>query len=218
MWCPKCKNEYIEGITRCADCGLDLTETLTENSKTFDSDVFSMPDAANAPTILDEEETPAASAFVSKRTKQEDLRSTAYSFVLVSILGAVLLILFAVGIIPLNMTGYMKVLSCSVMGIVFLLFFIIGIRSFIQLKSVKKEVLEEERYFKTITEWFKGANSADRADWGIDGNQPKEQLYFARYEKMKQLVEEKYPSLDEAFLDHIIESLYDELFSNENAD
>lgn len=218
MWCPKCKNEYIEGITRCADCGLDLTETLTENSKTFDSDVFSMPDDTNASTVLDEEEAPKACVFVSKRTKQEDLRSTAYSFVLVSILGAVLLILFAVGIIPLNMTGYMKVLSCSVMGIVFFLFFIIGIRSFIQLKSVKKEALEEERYFKMITEWFKGANSSDRADWDIESNQPKEQIYFVRYEKMKQLIEEKYPSLDEAFLDHIIESLYDELFSNENVD
>ena len=27
-WCPKCKNEYIEGITTCADCGVELVEEL----------------------------------------------------------------------------------------------------------------------------------------------------------------------------------------------
>lgn len=29
-WCPKCKNEYVEGITKCADCGCELVETLEE--------------------------------------------------------------------------------------------------------------------------------------------------------------------------------------------
>lgn len=29
-WCPKCRNEYREGIRVCADCGCELTETLTE--------------------------------------------------------------------------------------------------------------------------------------------------------------------------------------------
>lgn len=33
-WCPKCKNEYREGIKVCADCGMELVETLerTEGS------------------------------------------------------------------------------------------------------------------------------------------------------------------------------------------
>jgi hypothetical protein len=29
MFCPRCKAEYREGITRCADCGVDLVEKLT---------------------------------------------------------------------------------------------------------------------------------------------------------------------------------------------
>lgn len=29
-WCPKCKNEYVEGTKECADCGCALVETLTE--------------------------------------------------------------------------------------------------------------------------------------------------------------------------------------------
>lgn len=27
-WCPKCKNEYVEGITICADCKVELTDSL----------------------------------------------------------------------------------------------------------------------------------------------------------------------------------------------
>lgn len=29
-WCPKCKNEYVEGTKECADCGCALVETLIE--------------------------------------------------------------------------------------------------------------------------------------------------------------------------------------------
>ncbi len=30
MWCPKCKNEYIDGITTCVDCGAELVTELPE--------------------------------------------------------------------------------------------------------------------------------------------------------------------------------------------
>lgn len=30
MWCPKCKNEYIEGVTTCVDCGCELVDELPE--------------------------------------------------------------------------------------------------------------------------------------------------------------------------------------------
>lgn len=31
-WCPKCKNEYKEGYTTCADCGTELVDSLMTDS------------------------------------------------------------------------------------------------------------------------------------------------------------------------------------------
>ena len=32
-WCPKCKNEYIAGITICKDCNVPLVESLDDDIK-----------------------------------------------------------------------------------------------------------------------------------------------------------------------------------------
>ena len=34
-WFPKCKNEYVEGITTCADCGVELVDELPEEIEEF---------------------------------------------------------------------------------------------------------------------------------------------------------------------------------------
>lgn len=31
-WCPKCRNEYVEGVTTCIDCGVELVDELPEET------------------------------------------------------------------------------------------------------------------------------------------------------------------------------------------
>ena len=74
--------------------------------------------------------------YVSKESKKEETKSTAYSFLLVSVFGFIALILFATGVLPVHVADYMKIMLCIVMGVMLLIFFVIGIVSLRQLKTL----------------------------------------------------------------------------------
>lgn len=241
MWCPKCKNEYVPGITHCADCGTELIESLnieeiSQDWNITDSEYFpkntssnnssfqqfsseetsdNIPEDFEDDTVSDSEQIESdipAHAYVSKKTKKEDVKSTAYTFTAVSIIGIILLILFWTGVLPLNTAFYMKVMLSVVMGSMFVIFFIVGIRSFKELKILEQQADNEENSFAEITKWFRQTYTSNDIDAELDTEQQEEMLYFARYEKMRKLILENYEDLESSFLDHIIETLYAELF------
>ena len=51
-WCPKCKNEYIEGITTCADCGVELVEELHKAGYLVDGSVVNTKERLEAALAL----------------------------------------------------------------------------------------------------------------------------------------------------------------------
>lgn len=235
MWCPKCKNEYVAGITRCRDCDVPLVDSLEEyeasmknrHSSLSEEDTFPLnagfsetqaspafqtdPPSENLPEEGTEPAKPAH-AYISKKAKTEDMKSTAYTFTLVGALGIALLILFATGVLPLRTAGYMKIMICIVMGAMFIIFLVIGVRSFRQLKGLDGEADAEEQLLSEVTEWFRTVHTAEEIDSAVDISQSEETLYFARYEIMNRWISEKYPDLEEAFLDHVIETLYSDMF------
>lgn len=230
MWCPKCKNEYRPGIGRCSDCNVNLVESLDNlppehdlSGELCNKDASDMRERKSTTSVrqsaLPDDDTAdftqsvSSHAYVSKKTKTEDLKSTAYTFTLVGSVGIILLILFGIGVIPLHTSGYMKIMLCIVMGIMLGIFLIIGIRSFLQVKELSAQADLEELKLKEITEWFRSSYTADDINCHIALNQSEEQLYFSRYEVMNRLIAEKYPQLEESLSDHIIELLYTELFS-----
>ena len=108
MWCPICKNEYVKGITKCADCGVSLVDSLlTDSSQTDDTDNFfaeTQETEADSNTFVDEQafaagDTPASNthAYVSQAAKKEDMKSTAYTFTFIGIGGLILLMLGIIG-------------------------------------------------------------------------------------------------------------------------
>lgn len=147
-----------------------------------------------------------------QKTQKEDMKSTAYSFTSVSIIGIILLVLFLTGVFPVQVAGYMKVMLAVIMGATLVLFLIIGLHSFANLKKLNTEADAEEHLISEITKWFQNTYTTDDIDQNSDREAAEETLYFARYEVMKQLILAKYPELEEDFLDNLIETLYADIF------
>ena len=212
MWCPNCKNEYVPGITTCADCGIPLVDALEEAAGfTPDPGTADLISAGFAPDDLSGQTASpvtAAHAYVSQRTRAEDMKSTAYTFTL--------LVLFAAGILPFHPAIYSKIMICLVMGAMFSVFLLVGIHSFRQIKKITQAADEEEALYDEIMKWFPASHTAAEIDAARDPvsaeGSGEEMIYFARYEVLSRLITERYPSLEESFLDHVIETLYAELF------
>ena len=150
--------------------------------------------------------------YVSKESKKEETKSTAYSFLLVSVFGFIALILFATGVLPVHGADYMKIMLCIVMGVMLLIFFVIGIVSLRQLKTLGTQAEKENDLSSEIISWFTSTYSAKDIDESMDEEVFDQDLYFKRYEIMTRFLSKQYPDLEETFLDHLVEELYGNLF------
>lgn len=151
--------------------------------------------------------------YVSKESKKKDTKETAQAFLIVSIAGFVVLILFAAGVLPIHMADYMKIMMSVVFGVMCVIFFVIGITSLRQVKTLEAQAITEGSLEKEIHDWFMDSFAKQlRENFADEDDLSKEDLYFKRYEKMSAYIEKKYPDLNELFLDHMVEQLYAEIF------
>lgn len=217
MWCPKCKSEFRDGITICPVCSIALTSRLP-----IEVDPSPAQEKVKMLNHVDGREnlqslSDGNHAYVEKSTKYDDMKSTAYSFLLVGAGGILLLILALAGVIPVQFAAYMKGLMGIVMGSMFLIFFVIGLRSYMQLGSLKEQVLKEQREMDAAIKWFHDSYSAKAIDVSLDIHEADDmqKKYFQRSSYMKRLLHSQFPDYDDSFLDYLTELFYDELFGHE---
>lgn len=177
----------------------------------MDTDEMNMDDT----NVDDTESRKSAKIYVEKDVAYEDTKSTAYTFLLVGSLGIIFLILYGLDIINFGSEGYMKVLMILVMGILFCIFLAVGIKYQRTLKSAKAAITEEADLTKGILDWFLSNHSGASIDSEmVEVSLGSEQLYFYRYQLMKQILMQQYPNLEESYADHVIELLYDETYGD----
>lgn len=291
-WCPKCKNEYVAGVTTCADCGCELVETLSEEKVSIyfgkeeellvplsflkkngieSAEIIKAEDAAEAdaeteifelfvaesdvdkakkvmravlqaandlsaemveqPDESDEakeqDDNPNEYVGVYKNSEQKaaEFKDSAYTLIGVGGIGLVAIILLACGVLPFRIPFASPYLMYGVMGTMFLIFIIVGVRSMQSAKIYKKQALSESNLKDEIMKWCQDNLSAERIDFLVldkikqeSGEEidieriMEEEKYFKRSQVIRDQVVHNFMNIDEAFLDNLIDEFYSTVF------
>lgn len=242
-WCPKCKSEYVEGTETCVDCGSRLVETLEEPPENNDleqcilefleegemlvnsdlpenSDDESAEENSDFPEKSEDSEQEvrripvmAPPVYESARSRAEEHRSGAYPLLTMGTLGLLADIALFAGFIPISMNPASKLITCGVMGALFIIFIVMGISSLRSYKEYAGKAVEEENLEEQIRLWCSENLQAEAIDSTLPAEETAEEMkFFYRTEQMRLLLLQQFPEISESYLDHMIEELYPEIF------
>ena len=250
-WCPKCKNEYYEGIKVCADCGVELVDSLEEWEKTEReakeaalkeqmaafAEMLTEPEAdeenaEGAEDITDPEELEKEMAAKAKKAMEEafrgvyqnyeekaaDNKSSAYTLIGVGIVGIIVIILCFCDVIRLPLSESSRFMTLGVLGAMFLFFIVMGVVSMKNAGKYAKKAESEKELTKELEKWFMECVTAEKIDDGLfteeEADFSEEQKYFKRFDKMKELLTERFLNLNEGYVDRFLDKHYQDIFGD----
>lgn len=252
-WCPKCKNEYYEGIKACADCGSELVDSLEEweaaereareaeaqaqlaayqemmaqEAEAYGDDAAEAEDGEDfvgAGTRAGASARKAADnvsrgVYQDYGEKAADNKSSAYTLLGAGAAGLVAVALNFMGVVTLPFYSSMKYVVSGIMGAMFLFFFVMGIVSMKNAEKYAKKAESEKELTGELEKWFDECVSAEKIDEGLfaeeDADLSEEQKYFKRFERMKELLAERFLNLDEGYADRFLDQHYQDIFGEQ---
>lgn len=147
-------------------------------------------------------------AYVKKEDQYKDLKSTAFTFFFVALLGIGVLILNAVGVLPL----FDGVMTYIVMGGLFIAFLYIGVTTYAKSQKVEKEISSENNLTQSIERWLNQNITKEHLD-AIDKESDNPEIsFFKKIDHMKELILEEFGEVDEGYLDQLLEEYYNSHF------
>ncbi len=229
-WCPKCKNEYVEGIKECADCKVALVDNPDERKAVIFGEQEQMQKlkefleySKSDDVLVEESESDSvqinySGVYQNSAAKAEDNKSSAFTLLLVGSVGILVIILCMAGVIDLNLNTTSKYMVYGVMGALFVLFLVMGFVSLRSSRIFAEKARKEDSLTEEIRKWCLADMRAAKVDELLseeDRVVEEEMKYFRRTEIMKKLIGEKFLNLDEAYLEHFVDEIYPEIFEKE---
>ena len=155
--------------------------------------------------------------YVDSKARAEDNFSSAWTLIIVGIIGLVFMILVFAGVVPFPVYGPGKYLIEGVLTLFCVIFIYAGIVSFKKGKSYSSEASAEDAQKQRVIDWCKENDIANRINEAL-GEQmnvmPQEELYFQRSEMLKRSVFVQFRDMGIEYLDHSTDELYDSLFDD----
>ncbi len=227
-WCPKCKAQYVDGITMCADCKIELVDSpsiqYVEKNQRSESLEESYEEESTQENVEEEctlkdksRKKSPSSAYMSSAQRVEDNRSSAYILLLVGGLGLLAVILMIAGVIPFMAHSSTRYLTYGVMGGLFVIFIVMGIVSWRNAKKYASKAAFEEELTSEMRKWCLANLTKEKIAQMLppeERNQPEELIYFSRMQIIRACVSAQYMNLDLAFLERFVEDIYAEIFES----
>ncbi len=204
-WCPKCKSEYREGFTVCAECGSKLVEEepLAESGGRDSSGEIAWKEneGISAHSYVYSGSTP----YRDNSERASENRSSAWVLIAVGAVGIFVLGLGISGIIPLQFDN--AYLFYGVMAAVFILFLVAGIISMKNALIFEKSAESENSVKTALLDWCRQNLRKEDLDQqiGIEEKPSMEILYFRRFEAIKARLNHQFLNLDQGFLEKLID-------------
>lgn len=153
--------------------------------------------------------------YKNRADKAEEFKSSGIVLLVVGILGIICMVLIDLGILPLKLNNL--VMMNIMMNVLFLIFIIFGIYSLRGAKKYAGEAVEEKNLTKEIKTWANENLKAGEVDIqsGCKEDEAEEIAYFKRYEYLKKTISEKFVNLEDSYLDYLAESIYQDLYEEQ---
>ena len=120
------------------------------------------------------------------------------------------------GILPIRLGATSKYMLYGIMGVMFLLFIVMGLISMKSYHVFAKKAESENTIRDSIKKWCKETINAEELDNELfsDGEDlPEEEKYFKRTALLKNKISNQFLNLDESFLDSLADELYEDIFT-----
>lgn len=152
--------------------------------------------------------------YQDKKAKAEDYKSSAYTLLLVGVLGIIAFILMETGVLPFRLAGAGKYITYGVMGAMFVIFIVMGVLSLKSSRKYTQEAAVEEDLTGKIKAWAKEHITVDSIKERVwfEEDTPDEVKYFKYFEGIKAAVTQEFGSLNASYLEALCEELYAEIF------